>query len=197
MIGTGKAITFFLLALIAFGLFMAVLNGGGGVADTKLTAPISSSDGTLPVVSTNGFLNSDYIYIGDEEIMYSGKNATAFTGCSRGYGASLAVPHSMGSAVYTGEVSSINQALGFNIGQMVTSVGPLSIIIIPFSFLTITIPRMIAESASFLSGSMGLAVLGVLWMCLIAGFIICLAIILVSAISALGSLFMNMVRRPA
>jgi hypothetical protein len=197
MIGTGKAITFFLLTLILFGLFMAILNGGGGVADTTLTAAISSSNTTLSVVSTSGFLDSDYIYIGDEEVMYSGKNATAFTGCSRGYGVSSAVPHSLGAAVYTGEVSSINQALGFNIGQMVTSVGPLSILIIPFSFLTVTIPRMIAESASFLSGSLGLAILGIIWMCLIAGFIICLAIVLVTAVSTMGSLFMNLIRRPA
>jgi hypothetical protein len=197
MIGTGKAIAFFLLALIVFGLFMAILNGGGGVADTTLTSAIFSSNTTLPVVSTNGFLGSDYIYIGDETILYSGKNETAFTGCTRGYGGSSAVPHFAGAAVYTGEVSSINQALGFNIGQMVTSVGPLSILIIPFSFLTVTIPRMIAESASFLSGSLGLAVLGVIWMCLIAGFIISLAIILVSAISAMGSLFLNLIRRPA
>jgi hypothetical protein len=189
MIGTGKAIAFFLLALIVFGLFMAILNGGGGVADTTLTSAIFSSNTTLPVVSTNGFLGSDYIYIGDETILYSGKNETAFTGCTRGYGGSSAVPHFAGAAVYTGEVSSINQALGFNIGQMVTSVGPLSILIIPFSFLTVTIP--------FLSGSLGLAVLGVIWMCLIAGFIISLAIILVSAISAMGSLFLNLIRRPA
>jgi len=196
MIGTGKAIAFFLLALILFGLFMAVLNGGGGIADTNLTAPISSSNATLPVVSTNGFLDSDYIYIGDEEIMYTGTTPTTFTGCTRGYGASSAVPHSTGAAVYTGEVSSINQALGFNIGQIVTSVGPLSIIIIPFNFLTVTVPRMIAESASFLSGSLGLAILGILWMCIIAGFIISLAIVLVSAVSAMGSMLTSLIRRP-
>lgn len=197
MIGTGKAVAFFLLALILFGLFMAVLNGGGGVADTTLTSTVSSNTTTLPVVSTNGFLDSDYIYLGDEEIMYSGKNETAFTGCARGYGVSTAVPHSLGAAVYTGEVSSINQALGFNIGQMVTSVGPLSIIIIPFRFLTVTIPRMIAQSASFLSGSLGLAILGIIWMCIIAGFIISFAIVLVSAVATMGSLFMSLIRRPA
>ena len=195
MIGTGKAIAFFLAALILFGMFMAVLNGGGGIADTNLTSTISSSNVTLPVVSTNGFLNSDYIYIGDEEIMYTGTNATAFTGCERGFGVSSAVPHSAGAAVYTGEVSSINQALGFNIGQIVTSLGPLSIIIIPFNFLTVTVPRMIAESASFLSGSLGMALLGVLWLCILAGFIISLAIVLVSAIATMGSLLTGVIRR--
>jgi hypothetical protein len=197
LVGTGKAIAFFLLALLAFGLFMAILNGGGGMADTTLTATISANDTIIPVVSTNGFLSSDYIYIGNEEISYSSDNATAFLGCTRGYGSSSADSHTIGAAVYTGEVSSINQALGFNIGQTITSFGVLCIIIIPVNFLTLTIPRMIAESATFLSGGIGQAILGTMWLILIAGFIICLAIILVSAVSAIWSMFMNAVRRPA
>jgi hypothetical protein len=196
MVGTGKAITFFLLALLAFGLYMAVLNGGGGVADTTLTATISTNDTTIPVVSTTGFLSSDYIYIGNEEILYSSNNATAFLGCTRGYGQSEVATHAAGAAIYTGEVSSINQALGFNIGQVITGWGPLCIIIIPVNFLTMTIPRMIAQSAAFFSGSIGQAILGAIWMCLIAGFIICLAIILISAVSSIWSMFMNAVRRP-
>lgn len=51
---------------------------------TTLTAGISNTDTTIPVVSTSAFSTSGSILIGTELITYTGVTSTSFTGCTRG-----------------------------------------------------------------------------------------------------------------
>lgn len=56
------------------------------IDSTTLTSDISSSDTTIPVVSTAGFPDSyGLIQIGEEIITYTDKTSTSFTGCVRGF----------------------------------------------------------------------------------------------------------------
>jgi hypothetical protein len=59
--------------------------GDTSVATTELTASIDSDDGTINAADTSQFTSSGTLYIGSEEIAYTGKTATSFTGCTRGH----------------------------------------------------------------------------------------------------------------
>ena len=61
-----------------------------------LDGAVGAADSTITVDSTDGFETAGTITIGEEEIPYTGKNSTDFTGCSRGGGATT---HSDGAKV--------------------------------------------------------------------------------------------------
>jgi len=71
---------------------------------TTLTANISNSATTVPVVSTTGFQTTGSFIIGSEVITYTGKTSTSFTGCTRGQYGSSAASHLSGA--YVGEAQS-------------------------------------------------------------------------------------------
>ena len=54
------------------------------VEDTQLNGAITTSDTTITVSTTAGFLTSGSIQIGSETIDYTGKTDASFTGCTRG-----------------------------------------------------------------------------------------------------------------
>jgi hypothetical protein len=68
---------------------------------TTLTANISNSATTIPVVATASFQNTGVVLIGSELITYTGKTPTSFTGCLRGRFSSSAASHLSGA--YVGE----------------------------------------------------------------------------------------------
>lgn len=51
---------------------------------TRLTTAVDCDDATLAVESTTGFAASGSVWVGLEEVTYSGKTASSFTGCNRG-----------------------------------------------------------------------------------------------------------------
>lgn len=55
-----------------------------GAADTELTAGVDRDDTTLAVKDTSAFPASGHVYIGNETIAYSSKDATNFLSCARG-----------------------------------------------------------------------------------------------------------------
>ena len=57
-----KAIAFMLLLYFGMALSVGVLAGGSGYAATSLTEAVDEDDVTLKVVSTDGFLDTDYFY---------------------------------------------------------------------------------------------------------------------------------------
>jgi hypothetical protein len=75
---------------------------------TTLTADISNSVTTIPVVTTTGFSNAGAIIIGMETITYTGKTATSFTGCTRGAAGSPSVAHTTGDYVNGAQVATAN-----------------------------------------------------------------------------------------
>lgn len=56
----------------------------GAGNETALTSSALSNETTINVKDTSNFPSSGTIYIGTEEITYTGKTAATFTGCSRG-----------------------------------------------------------------------------------------------------------------
>ena len=138
-----KAIAFMLLLYFGMALAIGILAGGGGYAATSLTEAVDEDDATLQVISTDGFLSTDYIELKDEKVLYTGTTATTFTGCTRGYNGSTAIVHAEGVMVYTTSASTVNNAMGFNIAATVDSMGMWSIITVPWNFVTKTVPRML------------------------------------------------------
>ena len=67
---------------------------------TLLNGGINAAVTTITVTSTTGFPSVGYITIDNEAIFYTGKNATQFTGCTRGADGTTAATHINGSTVY-------------------------------------------------------------------------------------------------
>lgn len=68
-------------------------------AETKLDGALNATSTTINVESTAGFPEQGRLRIDDEEILYTGKTATAFTGCTRGARGTVATSHDDGSVV--------------------------------------------------------------------------------------------------
>jgi hypothetical protein len=77
---------------------------------TQLSSDIDDDDTTIPVASTALFLPASadsprVIRIEEELIQYTGVTATEFTGCTRGFGDTLAAGHAVGCTVTSNEVA--------------------------------------------------------------------------------------------
>ena len=66
---------------------------------TNLTSTIDSLVTTIPVISTSSYADSGVILIEDEQITYTAKTSTSFTGASRGANGSSADSHVSGEEV--------------------------------------------------------------------------------------------------
>lgn len=75
-------------------LYIAVNN-----AETALSAGIDNSVTTIPVYTAAVFAADGIIGIGTEAIHYTGKTATTFTGCTRGFDGTAAAAHAMDDQV--------------------------------------------------------------------------------------------------
>jgi len=71
-------------------------------AETTLDGDLAATATTITVASTAGFPERGRIRIDDEEILYTGKTATTFTGCTRGARGTTATSHSNGATVSNG-----------------------------------------------------------------------------------------------
>jgi len=135
----------FMLFNLVNALISSIVEGGGGMAVTRLTADLSASATTIHVASTSGFLRSDYIIIGNEKIRYSSKTATTFIVATngRGWDDTEAVAHAANSKVYSPPASVLNAALGYNVASTGASVGEIDIPLTLASFFTKTLPKLI------------------------------------------------------
>lgn len=138
-----KMIAFFLLAHLILALVSGFAEAGGGISTTVLTSAIDSDDTTASVRTTQGFLKSDLIQIGDETIKFIGTTSTTFTNLERGYDGTTATGHSAGSKVFTADAHPLNSALGFNVLASGDTVGELNVISMGWQFLTTTLPRFV------------------------------------------------------
>ena len=74
----------------------------GKATSTFLTTDHTDSVATFTVNSTSGFASSGTLHIGSEQISYSGKSATTFTGVSRAQGGTSAAEHLNKAIISTG-----------------------------------------------------------------------------------------------
>lgn len=156
---------------IVITILTSALNGAGGLNTTYLTSTANSGDITLKVASTAGFLSADYIVVGGDKITYTGKDndGVTFTGLS------LAKSYSSGTKVYSPNTSLLNNALGYNVGAVSSTVGLFSVVVIPIKFITQTLPNLV--SGNLMPGLDGtLAVFGYIWLALTIGILMSIGI---------------------
>lgn len=130
--------------------------GGSGLAATTLSQALTATSTTVNVRSTAGFLDADLIIIKEEFIRYTGRTSTSFTGITRGYQNTDAVPHPNGARVYNESTGIINLILGFNIVQTFADDGFIkgaikSVTSVP-KMLSHAVPKLIGFNYPFFEG---------------------------------------------
>ena len=69
--------------------------------ENTLDGELTAAATTITVDKTDGFPEAGRLKINNEEILYTGKTSTTFTGCTRGYRGTVAIAHSDGDTVST------------------------------------------------------------------------------------------------
>lgn len=166
---------------VGFTILSSLMEGAGGMIATRLSGDVTATVATIPVTTTNGFVTAnDYVVIGNEKILYTGVVPAAFTGCTRGYNNTEATAHLATTTVYSSEASVLNNALGFNIATTASTAGAFSLIMIPYKFLTQSVPKLIMFDYSFFSGQMVYA--QIFFQVVGVGFAITMAIWVINAV---------------
>lgn len=152
-------------------------------ASTSLTAAIDDAITTIPVVSTRGFAEKGIIVIGDERIAYSDITAVTFDETLgqplvRGAQDTDAVAHSAGAGVRTVEGGMMNDAVTYNIAVIADASGLWAALTIGLAIMRILISFFILP-IGFLGTD--LAIIGIVWWCMVAGMIISLGLALAGA----------------
>jgi hypothetical protein len=102
---------FLLLIFVGGQMLSLFMEGRTGISNTPLTSDITEISTTLDVVDTSGFLPSNFVILGDEDICYTGKTNTTFTGLTRGCNDTDAAIHSAGTLVYDEGSGFLNRAI--------------------------------------------------------------------------------------
>lgn len=146
---SSKLIATFLLLFFVGSLLSEVMEGGGGSKATMLTASVSDVSTTLNVQNTSGYLESDYVQIGNERIRYTDTTATTFTGCTRGWDDTTAVAHGVGSKVYSSGAT-WSSALGFNVATTGSTAGSINMLTVGVNFMFVTMPKLLTWDFAWL-----------------------------------------------
>jgi hypothetical protein len=168
----------FWVGLFVIGLvFTASANSGGGIASTHISATLTSTDNHIHVDSTENFLDTDFVMIENEQIAYTGKTATTFTGLTRGYGGTTAALHVFTASynaptVYNQEANVINASLNANISAVAATSGWFSVVSVPFTFFK-SLPNFFNFDQPWFQGDM--AIVGYMFLACSIGMIISLA----------------------
>jgi len=158
--------------------------GGQPYVATYLTSAVSANEtATINVASTNGFADSGVIVIGDEVVGYPAKTDTTFERTAivivttnplvRGMTDTEAVSHASGARVRTREASFLNAAIDYKITRITDSAGGLDFITLPLRILDL-LGTFFILPFGFLGTD--LAILCYIWMVVVAGMIVGLAL---------------------
>jgi len=145
----GLTFTFVIMQIISFNV-----EGYGGLAATSLTSTIALDAATVPVTTTSGFLTPDYIVIGDEAICYTTLTASSFTSLTRGCRDTEAQSHVAGARVYNETTSVMNEVVGFNIAETMSTSGAIRTITMVPRALLHAVPRLVMWDYSYLEGDL-------------------------------------------
>ena len=170
-----------IIVFIGCSFLASVMQGGGGIVSTVLTADMDEDAMSIPVVSTALFNSRDIIRLGNEKILYSSKNATAFIVQTRGYGDTGVEEYEAGRRIYSTEAGVINDALGFNVGVEIETGGTWGLINLPVNFFIHTLPHLIVLNANLFK-TPELIFIPILWF----GFGIALLIVLAIQIAPIA-----------
>ena len=179
----GKAFTFFAFVWLIVCIAGGVVQGSVNVASTSLTVAIDADDDTISVRSTEGFPEPGIIVIGDERIAYSditGNNFGETLGkpLVRGTDDTEAVAHAVGAGVRTVESGMMNTSVTYNIAVIADASGLWGAVTIGLAILRI-LGSFFILPISYLGTD--LAIIGIIWWCMVAGMIISLGLALAGA----------------
>lgn len=160
----------FALIFVMNWVLHGIMEGYGGIAVTRLTANITATSTTLNVANTNGFLDSDYVIIGDEQIKYRGKTTTTFVVDTRGYNGTEAKAHAAMSNVDNTGGSMANSLLGFNPATTSGSLGSVNMMTSMGSFVIFTVPKLVTWNFAHFQVSPWLQYIRWIFMAVSAGF---------------------------
>lgn len=135
-------------------LSFIVDEGISGLVTTTLSASVTKDATTLLVTSTSGFLAVDYVFVESEKICHTGKTATSLTGLTRGCRGSKASTHSQGSRVYNETTGVLNEIVGYNVAEVMSTAGPFKAITLVPSMLGHAIPKLIGWDYAYLEGDL-------------------------------------------
>lgn len=148
------------------------MEGTGGVAATRLTSAVTAIDTTLNVKSTEGgFLKAGVLHIGHEEVRYVNITDTAFTVATtgRGYNETEAKAYAKGTMVYTEQANVLNGMLGFDIASTSTTAGGINLLVLGWTFLWKSVPKLITWDFAHLKVSEWVFYLRIIFMAMSAG----------------------------
>ena len=129
------------------------VEGEFGIASTDLTNSVNESSTSIVVGDTTGFLNIDYVTIGNEQICYTGKTATTFTGVTRGCNNTGASSHAAGALVFNEASGVLNSLVGFNIAEAMSISG---VVKVPFMVTSAfnSLMKILSWDYSYLEGTL-------------------------------------------
>lgn len=183
-----------LIVFIGTSLLASVMQGGGGIVSTVLTEDVTANSTVIPVYSTELFNGTDIVRLGNEKIMYTSKNATAFMVYERGYDGTVAEAFEAGRRVYSTEAGVLNDAMGYNLGVSIETGGMWGLVMLPINFFIHTLPHLAVLNANLFK-TPELAIIAIFWYGFGIALIVILAIqIAPIAVSAFSGLF-GLIRR--
>lgn len=118
----------FFVLLALYGLAMTYFMAGAQpFQGTTLVTPVTPVSATFVVASTSGFQSSGRLQVGQEIVDYTGDTATTFTGLSRGQYGTASTAHAAGTAVLAHELGLLDNLLGYNIVENLSSGSALGV----------------------------------------------------------------------
>ena len=136
-------------------ILTGIYQGSGGLTSSSLTQTLSAGEtNTIYVTSTTGFKSADTIWIENEQIDYTAKTATTFTGLTRARNRTSSATHVSGSRVFSYEMGVMNQSSGAAIAQTDASGGTVSGVGFNLNFLLSALPNVVLWNYPFLSGQL-------------------------------------------
>jgi len=175
-----KLLTFFVFILAISTILSATVEGTTAFATSTLEVAIDEDDVTIEVVSTDDFSDSDYAWIENERIFYTGKNdaTDTLTGVVRGSAdengeGGEAVEHAVGAKIMNNASGAMNVLLGYNLTANRTELGTMDMVRFASGIFTKALPKIIMWDYSFLQGDLALIKYAILYP-LTAGFVLAL-----------------------
>lgn len=131
------------------------VSGVSALAATSLTTSLPKAEVSLAnVTSTSGFLATDFFIVGGEIVCYDALTSNTFVGLTRGCKGTSIKDHKAGRRIFNETTGVINESVGYNLGETVTTAGPFSVLLALPGLLKTTLPRLISWDYPFLQGSL-------------------------------------------
>lgn len=127
-----------------------IAEGGMELKVTRLSADVGVSDTVIYVDDTTGYDVTGELTVEGEEMYYIGITDTAFLNVTRGYNGTDACTHESRLKVYDPRAATLNDAMGFDLAELNTNAGILSLAFIPLKFFTDVVPDLIMMDFSVL-----------------------------------------------